>query len=473
MPISSLLSRKRNQVIPAMRNAIPMADAPFTMINGRLVSIEDNQFNYLRSGYDINDIIYSIINLIMDKIKVAPWAVYTVKDEEALKAYHGMQSRKEWLPEDFKKAIDLRHKALEISKNPGKWGELCKYPNELETMPEFVANGCGYKLLLGNKYIWASILKGGANAGVPNELFCLPSQYMQILCTDSFPTRVGGYHVQMWNADYLPEEILHEKYWNPNWNINGMQLYGVAPLKAALRVVSRDNSSLSSSTSRFDNGGISGILYMENQIGNIDGNLVLPEVQELKKTMVTEWQGQRNAGKMGLSGYKMGWLPIGMTAEEMQQIENEKWNMRRLCNVWGVQSQMLNDPENKRFNNAVEAERSLTTRCALPALVAFRDNLNRKRETDWGGAGRTIVDFDQTVFTELASTTAETVGWMEKMPWMSPNQKLSTIGMETVDDPRFDEPWITQGQGQPLSEWDMTPVDDGLNNPPDPENAIE
>jgi len=471
MPTQSLLSRKRNQVIPTSRNAIPMADAPFTMINGRLVSIEDNQFNYLRSGYDINDIIYSIINLIMDKIKVAPWGVYNVKDEAALKAYHAMLTRKDWLPDDFMKCRDLRHKALELSNNPGKWGELVKYPNEFDTFPEFVANGCGYKLLLGNKYVWANLLTGGANAGAPNELFCLPSQFMQILCSDTFPVRVAGYNVQIWNAMYDKTEIMHERYWNPNWNVNGMQLYGVAPLKAALRVVSRDNSSLSSSTSRFDNGGISGILAMKNQVGQADGNAVLEEVRELKKTMVTEWQGARNSGKMGLSGYEMQWLPIGMTAEEMQQIENEKWNMRRLCNVWGVQSQMLNDPENKRFNNAQEAERSLTTRCALPALTAFRDNLNRKRETDWGGAKGTIIDFDSTVYTELASTTKETVDWMNLMPWMSPNQKLSTLNLETNEDPRFDEVWVTPQMGQPLSEWDMNEVDAGLQ--PDPNDNIE
>lgn len=466
----SLITRKRSTPAVQPRGLIPLAEQPFQLINGRLVSIEDNQFNYLRYGYDVNDIIYSIIQLIMDKIKVAPWAMYDVKDEQALKAYHGMQRRKEWMPDDFAKAKDLRHKALEISKNPGKWGELVKYPNEYDTMPEFVANGCGYKLLLGNKYIWASLLSGGANAGTPNELYCLPSQYMQIFCTDSFPTKVAGYNVQMWNAKYTAEEIMHERYWNPNWNVNGMQLYGVAPLKAALRVANRDNLSLTSSSERFNNGGISGILYMKNQVGQVDGDQVLPEVQKLKQTMTSEWQGARNSGKMGLSGYEMGWLPVGMTAEEMQQIENEKWNMRRLCNVWGVQSQMLNDPENKRFNNAQEAERSLTTRCALPALTAFRDNINRKGQQHWGMRPKQIADFDMSVYSELSSTTKEITEWMDKMPWMSPNQKLSTLNLETNPDPRFDEVWITQQMGQPMSEWDMNPVDTTLNNP---NNAIQ
>src|SRR5882672_6422003 len=169
MPIQSLLSRNQTKLRTAIpqRGVTSLADQSFQIINGRLISIEDNQFNYLRSGYDINDIIYSIIKLIMDKVKVAPWAVYDVKDEQALKLYHAMQRRKDFLPEDFKKMKDLKVKALTLSKNPGKWGELCKYPNEYETMPEFVSCGVGYKLLLGNKYIWASLLKGGANSGTP------------------------------------------------------------------------------------------------------------------------------------------------------------------------------------------------------------------------------------------------------------------------------------------------------------------
>lgn len=467
--MSLLYELNQTKAVAGLPNFSPnqqLVGSRFEIINGRLVSISDNPVNYLKEGYDINDIIYSILALIMDKIRVAPWGLYRVKDEAATKAFMAMQRKGIWAADDYRKMRDLRTKAIELVKDPGKMGELLKYPNDDETMSDFVANGCGYKLGVGNKYIWADILEGGANKGLPNKLINLPAQYGQIEATDSFPTIITAYLFQLWpNRKFKPEEILHEKYWNPNWNINGQQLYGVAPLKAALKILNRDNSSLESSANRFQNGGISGILHMKGVPGQSKGEDLVKEVRALKKQMVTEWQGPSNDGKMGLSGYDMGWIPIGLTAEEMQQIENEKWNLRRLCNVWGVQSQLLNDPDNKTYANQEEAERALTTRCAIPALTSFRDNFNRKLQKDWGLKGKgLIVDWDSTVYSELQVDTKETVEWLEKLMsrGLPPNRAMEILNLERIDNPIFDEPWITPGAGQPLSQWLLNPVDQTL-----------
>jgi phage portal protein BeeE len=445
----------------------PFSGTQFQIINGRLVSISDNPVNYLKNGYDINDIVYSILSLIMDKIRVSPWGLYKIKDESAMKAYQGMQRKSLWFADDYRKIRDLRHKAIEPVKDPGRMGELLKYPNDDETMSDFVANGCGYKLSVGNKYIYADILEAGADKGLPNKLINLPAQYGEIEATDSFPTIITGYKISLWSTRrFLPEEIMHEKYWNPNWNINGQQLYGVAPLKASLKILNRDNSSLDSSASRFQNQGISGILHMKGVPGQSNGDDLVTEVKNLKKTMINEWSGPQQTGKMGLSGYDMGWLPIGLTAEEMQQIENEKWNLRRLCNVWGVQSQLLNDPDNKTYANQEEAERSLTTRCAIPALTSFRDNLNRKLQKDWGLKGKGLIaDYDASVYTELQQDTAKMVEWLDKLMnrGLPPNRAMELLNLERIDNPIFDEPWISLNAGQPLSEWLLNPVDDALN----------
>jgi HK97 family phage portal protein len=445
---------------PGPTNSLPQLQ----FVGGRLVSITDNQESYIRHGYSINDIIYSIITLIMDKIKVAPWAVYTVKDEGALKAYFGMQKNKDWAMQDAVRARDLRHKALQIDKNPGKLGELVKYANEYETFPEFVGNGCGYKLLTGNKYIWADILEGGANKGTPQSLWNLPSQWVQIKATDSFPTKILSYLVSIWrDREFMADEVLHEKYWNPSFDINGQQLYGVAPLRAALKILNRDNSSLEASASAFQNEGIKGILHMKADPLSGAGESISEEVRRLKKQLVTEWVGESNRGKMGISGYDMGWLPIGLTSQEMQQIENEKWNMRRLCSVWGVSSRLLNDPDNTAEANVEEAEKSLTTRCALPALTATRDNFNRKIQQNWGGVNKgKIIDFDMTCYGEIQDDNKDTVDWMERMKFLSPNERRAMINLETLPDKIFDQVWVTQDMGTPLSEWQMNDVDETL-----------
>lgn len=467
MPRQSLLA-KSFQTKAISNNLKPMP-APmgynYQIVNGRLIGITDNPKNYIDKGFNVNDIVYSIITLIMDKVRISPWSLYTITDEQSLKAYNGLLSKKDFKANDIRLARELRHKAITPVKNPGKWGDILKYPNEYETFSDFVANGVGFKLLTGNKYIWADLIEGGKNAGAPNSLWNLPSQWMNITATQDFPCKILNYIVQLWpEIKYTNEEILHEKYWNPNWNINGEQLYGIAPLRAALKLLNRNNSSLDASTASFQNEGIKGVLYMKNQVGQVDGNAVLPEVMSLKKTMVNEWAGESNYGKMGISGYEVGWLPIGISSKDMQLIENEKWDLRRLCSVWGVSSRLLNDPDNTAEANVEEAEKALTTRCAFPALNSTRDNLNRKLE-EWGGKPGDFVDYDMTVYSELAGDTKDTVAWVIQLMdrGLPLNRALELINLEKIDNPYYDQPRVTPGMGQSFDEYEMTEVESLLN----------
>lgn len=458
----SLLARsltKKDFNIPVSRGT------SYQLINGRLVAYADNFTNYLTKGYNINDIVYSIINLITDKCRVAPWGVYKITDESAYKSFKVIQKKKDWTAKDYSDAAKFQRKALEPEKNPGKWGELIKFPNQYDTFNDFISNGIAYKLLIGNKYIWAQLLSAGANKGVPNELWLMPAQHVNIFSTDTFPARVTKYNVNLWpNIEYKIDEILHEKYWNPNWDVNGVQLYGTPPLRAALQLLQRNNASMTASASTYDNEGIKGILHMKGQPGQVDGEVLVQEVSRLKETMITEWAGSENRGRIGLGGYDMGWIPIGLNSEEMQIIESEKWDLRRLCGIFGVQSQLLNDPDNKTYNNQKEAEKALTCRAALPALTSARDSLNRKANADWGLPKGSVIDFDMSVFSELQSDVKDTAGWTAQMIAISPNEQRELCGLAALPDESMNEPWINPSGRQAKSEYDMTQVDNALND---------
>lgn len=434
------------------------------MINGRLVPYTDTRENYIVKGYNINDVIYSIINIIVQKVKVAPWGIYKIEDESAYKQLQAIRSKKDFTPQDYIKSLSLQKKALTPVANSGKWGELVKYPNEQQTFTDFIGDGVAYKLLTGNKFIWGNILNAGVNAGTPNELWLLPSQWTDIFATDTFPTRVTGYSIRLWaEGSYTPEQVLHEKYFNPNWDINGQQLYGMSPLKAALVRLKKNNSLTQAEASTFQNEGIKGILFMKNQVGQVDGDLVLPEVRKLKETMITEWNGQGSRGRMGLAGYEMGYIPIGMSSEEMQVIESSWLDLRYFCNIFGVPSQLLNDPQNKIYSNVKDGEKALTTRCALPELNSTRDNLNRKGSTHWGLPKGQIIDYDMSCYPELQADVHETATWTSQMIAISPNEQRELCGLAALPDPEMSEPWVNTLGRQPLTDFQQTAVDNALN----------
>ena len=90
----------------------------------------------------------------------------------------------------------------------------------------------------------------------------------------------------------------------------------------------------------------------------------------------------------------------------------------------------------------------------MPLLNSFRNHLNRKINTDWGykNSGY-VIDYDQTVFTELQEDVANKSGWVNQLRGLSPNEQRMLLGIEKINEPVFDEQWIRTEDGVPLSEW--------------------
>lgn len=443
----------------------------YQFLGGQLVSIPDNGKNYIEKGYNINDIVYSIIELILNKVRVAPFSVYQVNDERSLKALHAIQSKTIMSPDDFQRAKDLSVKAMELVKDPGKIGELLEHPNdEDDSFSDFVANACGYKLLTGNKLVYGDMLTMGANKGLPNSLHIMPSQWVSLRIQSGFPGKILGYQMEILgltgDKSYSTESVLHEKFKNYDWSVNGAQFWGMAPMKAALKRLNRNNSAIDASAAKLQNGGVEAIIYLDD--ARVTGREATEQARATKKALINEWTGPQNWGKVVSVPYKTGVANLGLSPVELAILDAEKADLRFFCNIYGVPSQMLNDPENKSWNNQKEGEKALTNRCALPLLTSFRNSFNKKLHSDWGWKGKKgwFVDFDMTVFSELQQDMKEMMEWLKPLmeKGMPLNRAMELMNLEKIDNPLFDEPWITPAMGQPLSEWQMTEVENSLND---------
>ena len=448
------------------KKALPMMPIgqPFAsqMIGGTFVGISDNRKNYITDGYQVNDIIYSTVSLITDKVRLPEWSTYKVVDEAAFKSYQGLMRKKDISTEDFKKAMDFKRKALEPI-YVDKLTELLRYPNEYETFQDLVANSSGWKLITGGRCVWAQTLDMGANQGKPFQLHNLPYQEVSIIAnSNEFPIVEQGYSIPVIsNAIFPKSQVLHDKYQNYDWDINGAHLYGMSPLKAALRRLSRSNSAIKASAAMLENQGVKGVLYMDDprvMSAGIDGMDTKKQVEAVKAKLVGkgEWVGSDNWGRIGVSGYKLGWQSVGLSPVDLTIIDSEKWDLKRFAAVYGVPAQLVGDSETSTYNNVREAEKALTVRCAMPQLVSFRNHFNRKLQTDWGYKNQNVyIDFDHTVFTELQEDVVEKSSWIKDLKALSPNEQRMLLGLERIDNPMFDEPWITPQDGMPLSEYEI------------------
>ena len=389
-----------------------------------------DQRSFVDDGYVANDIVYSIIKLITDKAKLAPFHVYKVVDEKAAKKYKSLAAQKDI---NLKELETLHKKAYELYTGDQRLNELLKYPNEEDCWSDLVEQWCGFKLITGNSFIYGKLIEAGNNQGKPYELFALPSQYMAIIANINVfpPTRAGYqlYYGQMWSFD--TKEILHDKYFNPQWGVTGGQLYGQSPLRAAAKNLTRSNEAKTAAVASFQNGGPAGVLFMNDE--RFDPTSGQAQAQALKKA-VSEKGGSLNYNSIAVSGYKVDWKQIGLSPVELNIIESEKWDLKALCNIYGVPSQLLNDSDSKTYNNQREGEKALTLRCAIPLLNALTENLNRKLHTDWGYKGTNLyVDYDLSVYGELEANKAEQTAWLNTAWWISPKQKLDIMNIEVPD----------------------------------------
>ena len=423
-----------------------------------------NAQQFVRDGYQSNDIVYSIIKLITDKAKLAPFHVYKVVDETAAKRYKSLMKQPDKI-ENWHEVRQLHKKAFEVYTGDSRLNELLKYPNGEDTWADLIEQWCGFKLITGNSFIYAKMIEGGANEGKPFELYALPSQYMAIIANvDVFPPIRVGYQLfygKLWTFD--TKEILHDKYFNPYWSLTGNELYGQSPLLAAARTLTRSNEAKTASVAAFQNGGPAGVLFMNDD--RYDPMSGTQQAQALKKA-ISEKGGSFNYNSIAVSGFKVDWKQIGLSPVELNIIESEKWDMKALCNIYGVPAQLLNDSENKTYNNQREGEKALTLRCAIPLLDSLTENLNRKLHSDWGYRGTNLyVGYDIQVYQELEANKTEQVDWLDKAWWIPPAQKLEIMGIkapEYVPQEELEKIYVPSNL-QPLDQFQPLTIPDGTN----------
>jgi len=405
--------------------------APYTVWNGSVISPATNKQHYLNKGFNSNDIVFAATQMVSEKVHLPTWRAYRVDDEGSLDEMKRLEAKGTYTPQDLKKLAMLQKKALAPTDKDGKLIELLKYPNEVDTFQDLVANSSINKLMLGSRFIQGTILNAGSNEGKLQSLDLLPSQDVTLIVSRTWPFRVLGYTILAWDRKtFTKVEIMQDKYYNPNFDINGTHLYGFAPMQSAEMLLDRSNSENLASATAFHNGGPRIIIWVDDD--KFDATQNLAQISAIKDKLTgVEYGGARNFNKMAASGYKMGATPVGLSPVDLGIAQSEKNTLRRICNVLGgLPSQLLNDPENKIYANMQEGEKALTTRAAVPLLNSFREQFNRKLGADWGYKGENIyVDYDISIYSELQEDLGKKWSWVKDLP--VPNgYKLDMMGLD-------------------------------------------
>ena len=441
------------------RKAATLPFGPLTnlgpIINGQIVSYPDDKKTYIEKGYTFNDAVYSCINLIADKAVLAPWSQYEKVDEaefKKMKAYEKQLDK----PGMFGMWQEARVKALKPIPGDAKLAELLEYPNDRSTITQHHSALWRYKLSTGDYYEeWGNYALDGLNRGKPLTIKFLPSQFMEIISDGNYIPSEAGYKLsqgvqKMWGK----EDILHEYYFNPCWDATGSQLYGMSPLKAALRTVQRSNEAAKANITALQNGGVRGILNLVDK-RLTDDDIAQEQIQAIKKSYERMTRaGTDKYNSVPISGYETSFTSLGLSPVDMAIVESGMFDMRMICNVFGVPSELLNDAAASTYNNVTEAEKALTSRCAVPLLNDREQSFNRKLRSLDAYRGKNIyVSYDLGVYPELQDDKGKQATWLKTADWLTRNEKRQEQGFQPVNDPLMDK--ITVASGEMLLE-DLT-----------------
>lgn len=400
--------------------------------------LPDNIEGYVE-GYTSNPIVYSIVSFIAQKAGTIPWFVYDVKDKKALRLY------KSGTPEVTIQKQLLRHKAMEPIEDH-ELMQLFNTPNPLQGWAEFIEQAVGFKLVTGNTYVHAIGPTNGVNAGMIQELWNLPSQIIEIMAGDRTKPVKGYRYIPDKSVVIPPEEIIHLKYWTPDY-LAGSHLYGMSPIRAGRKVVTKSDASFDAGTSAMQNSGMIGFISGNEEQTGV--GLTDEQVMALRERL-DEYSKPTNRGKIPITAYGLKWNQMGMSPVDLAIIESDKMDLRALCNIYHVPSELFNDASNKTYSNTKEAARAIWVNAVIPQLTQFRDAFNNYVSRRYGGD--LWVDYDTSVVPELQDDLSEQVAGLKEAYWISPNEKREIMQWDPDPAPEMDMIWIPAGL-TPINGW--------------------
>ncbi len=389
-----------------------------------------NDENYIKEGYQKNEAIYSIINLIIRNAQMIPFKVYEIKDESLAKDYTAMTSGITNKGAMMKAAVLKSRSFTEVTQSDILG--LLQNPNPSESWSSFLSNYIAFGKLTGNRYIYG-VRDGGKKV---REMFILPSQHMEIVSGGAFEP-IKGYSVQVQKdtaVDFKREEILHVKDFNPNFNFSGSHLYGQSPLQAGFRMLENNNQAVETAKKQLQNQSARGLLVAKEMDGISKGQAKQLDLALMRKMKAAN-------GSVAITNQPMEWINFGLSAADMELISQYDVTLKGLCNLYGVPVVLMNNTESSSYNNIKEAKSFLFQNAINPEMVRLRDELNRWLVPQYGK--NLYLDFDFTVIPELQEDITEMVNQLDKAWYTTGNERRRVLYYpEDTENPQMDEYFV-------------------------------
>jgi HK97 family phage portal protein len=417
----------------------------FQWIGNGYAKYDYNNKTYLDKGYNENPTVFSIINKQTVKTVSVPYAVKQIQDKEQ---YGKLQQFQLATKGDVSVLQMVKKAKLELKAYSDK--ELpfpLEQPNPTQTWADVWGLFKTYMKITGNYYFYMVMPEEGANKGVPIQVYVLPSHLMQIvlkkdanLLTTENP--IDYYMLVEGNQwiKFMVDEVIHVKYVNPNYDMNGSHLYGQSPLRAGLRNINSQNSAMDNNIKMLQSSGAYGFLYGKTT------PLSPEQAQSLKDRLVEMDKDTGRLGKIGASSAEIGFQRISLTTDELKPFDYLNWDQKTICNVLNFPDELLNADGKASLGNTdtASARKQLITDDIQPDLTLLQHALNKNFISRFRGYENAIIEWDITELPEMQEDMLKQAQALKEI-YTTPNEVRTVFKYETLPDDGMDTVWIGSG----------------------------
>jgi len=359
-------------------------------LGGSPIWTDEDLARLAKGGYVNCYAVYACVKQIVDAAGAIPWTLF-----------------RRPISRDAKKEKLEEHGLLNIMTRP----------NPQDGGAAFRKNTLAFYLISGNSYN----IMAGPEIGPPAELYCARPDRMRILPgTKAEPIKAYKYTVGPSTDTFEPARILHLKAFHPlnDW-------YGLSPIRVAAKQVDIQTMSAEWNARLLQNDcRPPGAIVTE---GNLDDEQHERLEEQLDKKML----GYKHAGRPPVFEAGIKWQSFAITPRDMDWINSDKMNARKICSVFNVAPELIGDSENKTYSNYQEARKALYLENILPLRDYLRDEYNNWLTPKWEGE-RLFLEYDKDSIEAIREELTAVYDRQAKAHWRTINEKRLACGDDDI-----------------------------------------
>jgi HK97 family phage portal protein len=242
---------------------------------------------------------------------------------------------------------------------------------------------------------------------------------------------VSGY-LLIYGRSYIEFErdnVIHIRYSNPNFNENGEHLYGISPLKAALRNIESTNEGLGLNIKTLKSGGAFGLIHAKSS------TLTKDQADSIKERLLEMDSSSDRLAKIAGVSAEIGFTRLSLTSDELKPFDYFKFDKEQIadCLQWEIVSESRGD-----FGGTIQQLRKQrVTDNIQPDLKLLEDALNNEFLPRFKGYEDSCIVFDCMELPEMQSDVKEITEWLNNAldrGVISRNEYREAIQYMTIED---------------------------------------